>query len=289
MAALVLGIQVRDPGGIPGRVEPARRLRLLARAGPGRDDSHPLMGFQLQRGDRPPPRDSLAVPGPVLVLTRGEPTAITLVNELAEPTGVHWHGLELESWSDGVAGWSGWGDRVAPAIAPGDSFVAHLTLPRAGTFIYHTHLNDVRQLTSGLYGALVVLEPGAAFDPATDHVFVLGWDGDGEPPRFVLNGDTAPPPLTIGAGVPQRLRLINIGPAAQPPLSLWRDGAPTRWRGLAKDGADLPAGQIGERPARQSVYVGETYDFAFTPRAGSYELRVGNPARPLIVQRLLAR
>ena len=286
MAALVLGMRVRDPAGESVRREPTQRLRLLARQVPGRDDSHPVMTFQLDR------RDPLRGPGPVLMLTRGEPTAITVVNEMPEPTAVHWHGLELESWSDGVAGWSGWGGTVAPPIAPRDSFVAHLTLPRAGTFIYHTHLNDLRQLTSGLYGGLVVLEPGAPFDPATDHVFVLGWDGDAEPPtflpHFVLNGDSTPAPLTFVAGRTHRLRFINIGPAAQPPFTLWRDTTQVRWRPLAKDGADLPVSQSVEGPARVRINVGETSDVLFTPPgSGSYELRVGPPARPFIVQRIV--
>ena len=38
--------------------------------------------------------------------------------------------------------------------------VAHLTLKRAGTFIYHTHLNDLYQISTGLYGPIIVLEPG---------------------------------------------------------------------------------------------------------------------------------
>jgi manganese oxidase len=40
--------------------------------------------------------------GPTLVLRRGEPVAITLVNRLSEATSIHWHGMELESYYDGV-------------------------------------------------------------------------------------------------------------------------------------------------------------------------------------------
>ena len=282
MAALVIGMRVRDPGGPVARAAPARRLRLVARQNPGRDDSHPVMTFQLDR------RDPLRAPGPVLALTRGEATAITVVNELPEPTAVHWHGIELESWSDGVAGWSGAGSAVAPPIAPRDSFVAHLTLPRAGTFIYHTHLNDLRQLTSGLYGALVVTDSGKPYDPATDHVFVLGWDGEAGP-RYVLNGDSAPPPLEWRAGVPHRLRFINIGPANQPPFSLWRGDSLVHWSSLAKDGADLPPALRLAGPARQRISVGETFDVVFTPDSGSYELRVGRLNPPFIRQRIVVR
>ena len=104
--------------------------------------------------------------GPTLVLQRGEPVEITLVNRLAEPTAIHWHGMELDSYYDGVHGWSGVGTRITPLIEPGGTFAVRFTPPRTGTFIYHTHLHDDRQLTSGMYGALVVVEPGETFDPA---------------------------------------------------------------------------------------------------------------------------
>ena len=105
------------------------------------------------------------------------------------------------------------GEQLAPSIEPGDSFVARLTLPRAGTFMYHTHMNDLEQITSGVYGPIVVLEPGRRFDSATDHVFIAGWDGPDDPPHTIINGDSLPAPLTLKAGLPHRLRFINIGPA----------------------------------------------------------------------------
>jgi len=112
------------------------------------------LGYVLQSDNRIPAADSVELPGSVIVLTKNEPTDITVVNRLRESSAVHWHGIELESYSDGVAGWSGSMDHLAPMIAAGDSFTARLTLPRTGTFIYHTHLNDIEQLTSGLYGAI---------------------------------------------------------------------------------------------------------------------------------------
>jgi hypothetical protein len=138
MAGLILGITVPPARGWrePKRSDP-ERLTLIAQEGVPRGSSPRAMGYVLQRGSVPP-SDSIGIPGPTLVLTRGRPTDITVVNRLKEPTAVHWHGIELESYSDGVAGWSGMRRRLAPSIAPGDSFVARLTLPRAGTFIYHT-------------------------------------------------------------------------------------------------------------------------------------------------------
>ena len=274
MAGLVLGITVKP--GRHWRAPPSstpRQLRLFAQEGPKRRRAPRSMSFVLQRDGTEPRRDSIEVPGTTLVLTRGERTNITVINRLPEPTGVHWHGIELESWSDGVVGWSGAGSTVAPVIAPGDSFVAHLLLPRAGTFIYHTHLNDLEQLTSGLYGAILVLEPGARLDPRTDHLYVAGWDGDLVPVQLLVNGDSAPAPVEMAFGTKHRVRFVNIGVALQVRFTLQRDSSRATWRAVAKDGADLPATQAVARPAVQLVSVGETYDFEFDPpERGSYVL-----------------
>jgi FtsP/CotA-like multicopper oxidase with cupredoxin domain len=242
-------------------------------------------GYVLETNDRAPAPDSVLIPGSLIVLTKNQPTDITIHNRLREPIGIHWHGIELESYSDGVAGWSGIGDRIMPAIAPRDSFTAHLTLPRAGTFIYHTHINDVEQLTSGLYGALIVLEPGQHFDQTTDHVFVAGWDGDGDrsQPHFVVNGDsTTAATIVIARGVPHRFRFINIAPAIRLFFAIRRDSTIATWRRLAKDGADLPAPAIVTSPSMRRLNVGETFDAEFiASAAGEYRLTVGPLDTPM--------
>ena len=75
---------------------------------------------------------------PELDLLRGEPVSITIVNHLAEPTSVHWHGIEVQdSYVDGVRGIQRAGGHLSPEIAPGDSFVARFTPPRSG----HVHVS----------------------------------------------------------------------------------------------------------------------------------------------------
>jgi len=272
MAGLVLGITVEPrevTGELPSPV--VKQEHLFIQEGLRHRRAPRTMAFVLQRGAVPAP-DSIEVPSSLLVLTRGQSTDMVIINRLKEPSAIHWHGIEMGSYSDGVAGWSGAGTILAPSIQPGDSFVAHLILPRAGTFIYHTHMNDLEQLTSGLFGAIVVLEPGKPFDPATDHVYVGGWDGPAEPPDAVVNGDTTAKPMVIRAGVDQRFRLINISPAASLEFAIYRDTSVATWRALAKDGADLPPSQATTRPARQFVQVGETYDFIFRADPGEYRL-----------------
>src|SRR5262245_38967743 len=44
-----------------------------------------------------------AAPGPLLRVKRGEDLAVRLVNELAEPTALHWHGVRLPNAAGGMA------------------------------------------------------------------------------------------------------------------------------------------------------------------------------------------
>jgi FtsP/CotA-like multicopper oxidase with cupredoxin domain len=290
MAGLVLGITAKPRPGDP--VEPRsnpRQLRLHVVQGPPRGRARHAMSFVLERDGVAPAADSIENPGSLLVLTRDQPTDITVLNRMPEATSVHWHGIELDSWSDGVPGWSGAGNKVAPVIAAGDSFVARLTLPRAGTFIYHTHLNDVVQVTSGLYGPLIVLEPGQRYDPETDHVVLMSWTGEHEPPQILFNGDSDSVQRTLKfkAGVKHRFRFINIAPAIRPAIWLMRDSIPERWRAIAKDGADLPPVQAMMGLAMVRADVGETYDVEWLPPApGEYQLRTG-PRRAFLIYRIL--
>jgi FtsP/CotA-like multicopper oxidase with cupredoxin domain len=223
----------------------------------------------LQQGPTPPPRDSAQRPGTPIVLARGEPVAITLHNTRATPVAVHWHGMELESRYDGVGGWSGTGRSVTPAVAPGDTFVARFTPPRAGTFIYHTHDEAGPDLAGGLYGALVVHAPGAPPDSAREHLVVLGAGttavGPGQRPVPFVNADTGTTPLVLAATGANRLRLINI---ADSDLKLVRlvdaTGTPLRWRIVGKDGWTPPRHQRTRRAASLLVGVGETYDVELT-------------------------
>jgi len=171
------------------------------------------------------------------------------------------------------------------SIAPGDSFAALYTPPRAGTFIYHTHIDDVKQMEAGLYGPLIVLPPGQPFDSTTDHVVTISMHEYPDTFDMLLNGSTRPAPLVLRAGVANRLRIVIIPAAGYADLVLVSDTTPVTWRALAKDGADLPAALATSRPARQSVSVGETYDFEFTPR-DTRPLRLELRAGPVLLGRM---
>jgi FtsP/CotA-like multicopper oxidase with cupredoxin domain len=273
MAGMVVGVTVRDPGAAPALAAnhgSPRRLTLLMQRVPGGSGEVPAAGFILSENGAPPASGTTASPGPPIVLRRDQPVEITLVNRLPEATAMHWHGMELESFYDGVHGWSGAGKSVTPMIEPGASFVVRFTPPRAGTFIYHTHLHDYRQLSSGLYGPLIVTGDTETFDAATDHIVVVGRTGLaseklsilGDPASVVMNGERAPR-FVWKAGSRHRVRLINITPDDIFNVTLQTAEGPAQWTPVAKDGAPLPAGEAVAVPARQTIAVGETYDFEY--------------------------
>ncbi|HUF64623.1 MAG TPA: multicopper oxidase domain-containing protein, partial [Gemmatimonadaceae bacterium] len=192
MAKLVLGITVRPRGETAVSSGAARPIRLLIRSGPRVYGEYAGYGYVLGGSPAEADPSAFSIPGPTLVLEKDEPVEITLVNQSHEPAAVHWHGIELDSYPDGVPGWSGDGANVLPAVASGDSLTVRFTPPRAGTFMYHSHFNEHQQISSGLYGAIIVLDSAQRFDPETDRVLLFS---DAAPTLDTENGPFSPPLL----------------------------------------------------------------------------------------------
>jgi FtsP/CotA-like multicopper oxidase with cupredoxin domain len=169
----------------------------------------------------------------------------------------------VESYYDGVSGWSGVGNQISPSIEPGSSFVAHLRPPRAGTFIYHTHWHEPSQLTNGIYGPLIVLPSAQKFDPTTDLTFVFSIGDFGELQELALiNVTPQSKTLQLQTGKKYRFRLINISTNNQGmQVSLRNTNGPVEWTTVAKDGIDLPPQTI---KAQLTITLGETYDVEFS-------------------------
>ena len=288
MGGLILAINVKPaPGSRVASTGQRRKLRLFIQDNGATVDSLIRSGYVLEEGDREPARDSVRSPGSTIVLHRGEPTSILVINRTPRPTAIHWHGLEVESPFDGVIGVGGLAGSPTPPIMPGDSFEVRVTPPRSGSFMYHTHAHEVFEQSRGLWGPLLVLEPGQAWDPTRDLVFQMGWGPDYEP---VLNGRKTLEPMELKAGTSYRFRLMNIT-LANPALQFWlvKDGVPIRWTALARDGADLPPWRRALGVAREPVGIGETHDmevrfakpgeFALEARSGAGALFTRQPIR----------
>jgi Putative multicopper oxidases len=287
MFGLVLGLNILPNGrkrSTASTTMEVRRIRLVAQQKSNRFGKFIGMGYVTQEGNEEPKADSVSIPGPLLILKRGQPTSITVVNHLNEPTAVHWHGIELESFPDGVPGWSGFPGRIMPPIAPRDSFVAEFVPPRAGTFIYHTHDNDQLQMSSGLYGALLVVPRDKPYNPKIDKLFIVGGAGPSDSlpngsPGYV-NGSDAPAAVHLVLGTTYRLRLININPDWRVIFTILSESGMESWRPIAVDGADLPLSQQTLRPANLMTGPGMTADFEFTPRSRGdlrFEIKTATP------------
>jgi FtsP/CotA-like multicopper oxidase with cupredoxin domain len=284
MGGLVVAVTVRPPKGWRPTADGGRLLRLVIPSDSGPGDAVQRFAPTLFDGDAQTGPVARTGPGAPIVLHQGEPTRILVVNHSPEATAIHWHGMELENYYDGVVGVGGSPGALSPAVMPGDSFEVRMTPPRAGTFIYHSHMLELRQTVGGLYGALIVLPQGATWDAEHDHVYVIG------SPKILtvtLNGMRDLAGLEVPVGATQRLRFINIT-VANPGLRVRivrDDSTRAEWTTIAKDGMDLPPYQRLTGPAEHAISIGETYDFAFTPsQAGTYALQVRTAGGDLVSQ-----
>jgi manganese oxidase len=298
MGGLVLGIDVLPSAHTetthhPSKnsAAPVHKFRLLVRERPGTARSFAGFGYDLSETGHDTRPNAIPPVGNPIVLTRGEPAEIEVVNQLREPTTVHWHGIELESPYDGVADWSGTAAQTTPPIAPGASFVARMTPPRAGTFIYHSHWHEQRQLGEGLTGPVIVLEPGEQFSPDNDKIFLFSRDGVETNEPLLMNGSPQPAPIALTVGTTYRFRFINITPVDSDLIYSLVDatGAPVSWRTVAKDGMDLsPEQALAQRASGDPITVGETRDYRFVPdKPGELYLRAASFQRMWVTTTLI--
>ena len=93
-------------------------------------------------------------PGPELRMRKGEDFRFRLVNGIAKPTSLHWHGMRIANEADGVAG------LTQDPVAPGAGLDLHSSPPDPGTFIYRPCAlgSSSEQSERGLAGVVVVEE-----------------------------------------------------------------------------------------------------------------------------------
>lgn len=279
MGGLMLVTNVAPRGEYQVRPPAERTMRLLITA--SADSMSPLRtyGYQLDDGSGTvlPPG-----PAPLLVFQRDQPTDVVIVNTTPDATSIHWHGIEIEAYSDGVVGVGGYAHMPTPPIMPGDSFVARLTVPRSGTYMYHTHISDINQQGKGLAGPIVVVDDLEAYDPATERTYLVHtWvDFANQRARPRINHMEELAPDTLVAGRQYRLRFMNLTLAnAGFEFGFVADGPNRAWRTVAKDGFTLPPWQQEVDAGMRTVSIGETLDVLWEPPpegSGWLELRAGN-------------
>lgn len=92
-------------------------------------------------------------PAPVLKINKGDRLQINVINNLKEPTSIHFHGIFQtgSTFMDGASMIS-----QCP-IQPSSQFTYNFTVDQSGTFWYHSHSSA--QYGDGLRGALIVEDP----------------------------------------------------------------------------------------------------------------------------------
>jgi FtsP/CotA-like multicopper oxidase with cupredoxin domain len=220
-----------------------------------------------------------AMPGGVLKAKVGDTVIVHFKNSLPEDTTVHWHGLRISDAMDGSP-------RIQSPVKPGGTFTYTFTVPDAGTFWYHPHLDTAVQIENGLYGAIVVFDPNK--DPVYDAERYLALrdirledDGSISPQNnmdammagrygntLLTNGKPAKDALAaVDQGTVERWRIVNTSNART--MSLGVDGA--TFRVIATDGGLLPTPYTTKRV---TVAVGQRYDLEVTyDRVGRAKLQ----------------
>ncbi len=222
------------------------------------------------------------VPGPILRANVGDRIRVRLVNQLPQPTSIHWHGLRLDNSMDGVPG------VTQPPVAPGETFNYEFIVKDAGTLWFHPHVRGSEQVERGLHGVLIVADGATTTD--REEVWVLddwrlGEDGQIDP-QFITRHDLAHDGrwgqvltvngvtgrvLDLRPGERVRLRLLNVanGRVFRPrfgPLEarvIAFDGRPTA-RPLPADTLELAPGNRADveltAPAEpQTIVVEDTF------------------------------
>jgi FtsP/CotA-like multicopper oxidase with cupredoxin domain len=116
----------------------------------------------------------LGMLGPVLYAEVGDTLKVVFKNNASRPYSIHPHGVlylknsEGSGYNDGTSG----EDKVDDAIAPGATHVYIWEVPeRAGpgpgdpssvVWLYHSHVDELRDVASGLFGAIVITARGKA-------------------------------------------------------------------------------------------------------------------------------
>lgn len=101
------------------------------------------------------------VHGPTIEAVEGDRVRIYVTNRLETSTSVHWHGLYVPNGMDGVGGLS------QRPIEPGETFRYEFTLRQHGTFMYHSHHDEMTQMALGMMG-LFVVHPRRPVGPPVD-------------------------------------------------------------------------------------------------------------------------
>ncbi|MCC7347511.1 MAG: multicopper oxidase family protein [Variibacter sp.] len=212
------------------------------------------------RGEDQPSTPTLGFEGltpvPLLRMRLADELRVRLVNSLAEPTAIHWHGVRQTNAMDGTP------HLTQPATVPGAHFDYRVRPRDPGTYWYHATELAADQVARGLYGVLIVEDRDP---PQVDREVVLVFDdwrltseGLFDPARGTADYVTvnSRPHMTIPVRSNERLRLRLLNAAVSRMMGLRIDGHPMTV--LAIDGQ--PAEPFMARDSRVVLGSGNRVD-----------------------------
>jgi hypothetical protein len=207
-----------------------------------------------------------SAPGPTIQANEGDRIRIVFENHLPEPTGIHWHGLELPIEMDGVPGIG------QKPIMPGERFIYEFPLLQNGTFFYHSHM--AMQEMVGMLGGFII-HPKTPYTPRVEKDYLIALQEYAVLPNstipnsmnmefnwLTLNGKAGPAstPLIIKQGERVRIRIINLGMDHHPVhlhgFTFWETGR----EGARQAEAIWPRGNttlVGVAQARDVEFVAD--------------------------------
>ena len=118
-----------------------------------------------------------SIPGPTLEFNEGDLAIINVTNKMDVETSVHWHGLILPNFYDGVPYLN------TPPIEPEETFQYRIPINQSGTYWYHSH--TMLQEQKGVYGSIVIQPKEKTLEYDKELVVVLS-DWTNEKPKNVL-------------------------------------------------------------------------------------------------------
>jgi len=91
-----------------------------------------------------------SIPGPEFRVKVGDTVIVHFKNNIAHPTGIHWHGIELDNQSDGTP-------LTQNIVPPGGTYLYKFKVTRPGVYWYHPHHHSsTNQVFKGMYGTFIV-------------------------------------------------------------------------------------------------------------------------------------
>ncbi len=117
------------------------------------------------------------IPGPVLKFTEGEYAIIYVKNEMDVETSIHWHGLLLPNFYDGVP------YLTTPPIESGHTLKYEFAIKQSGTYWYHGHTMLQEQV--GVFGSFIIHPKKETLKYDKELVLMLS-DWTNEKPMSVL-------------------------------------------------------------------------------------------------------